>query len=73
MADMDEKTARKYSAAALCPSQLAQPHAWRTRPDTFDEVWPLVQEQLQTNPGLAYTYQKLDSSLLPFYRPRTEV
>jgi hypothetical protein len=52
MAGMDEKTARKYRDAGLCPSQLAQPHAWRTRPDSFDEVWPQVQEQLQTNPGL---------------------
>ena len=52
MAGMDEKTARKYRDAGRSPSQLAQPHAWRTRPDAFDEVWPLVQEQLQTNPGL---------------------
>ena len=52
MAGMDEKTARKYRAAGSSPSQLAQPHDWRTRADAFDEVWPQVQEQLQTNPGL---------------------
>ena len=52
MAGMDEKTARKYRDADRSPSQLAQPHDWRTRPDSFDEVWPQVQEQLQTNPGL---------------------
>jgi hypothetical protein len=51
-AGMDEKTARKYRAAERSPSQLAQPHDWRTRTDAFDEVWPQVQEQLKTNPGL---------------------
>jgi hypothetical protein len=52
MAGMDEKTARKYRDGGRSPSQLNQAHAWRTRTDSFDEVWPQVQEQLQTNPGL---------------------
>ena len=50
--DMDEKTARKYRRARQRPSELAQPHAWRTRPDPFVEVWPEVEAQLSLNPGL---------------------
>ena len=33
--DMDEKTARKYRHAGKLPSELAQPHTWRTREDPF--------------------------------------
>jgi hypothetical protein len=50
--DMDEKTARKYRHAGKLPSELAQPHTWRTREDLFQEVWQGVCEQLAENPGL---------------------
>jgi hypothetical protein len=52
--DMDEKTARKYRYryAGKLPSELAQPHTWRTREDPFQEVWQGVCEQLAENPGL---------------------
>jgi hypothetical protein len=50
--DMDEKTARKYRDAGKLPSELAQPHTWRTREDPFEEVWPQVYEQLEESPGL---------------------
>jgi hypothetical protein len=50
--DMDEKTARKYRRLQRRPSEVALPHAWRTRPDPFAEVWPQVEAQLALNPGL---------------------
>ena len=37
-AGMDEKTARKYLKAGKLPSQLKQPHTWRTRKDPFEDV-----------------------------------
>lgn len=50
--DMDEKTARKYRRSGRLPSELAQPHTWRTRNDPFAEVWSEVHEQLEESPGL---------------------
>ena len=37
---IDVETARKYRDLKVLPSQCAAEHAWRTRPDPFDEVWP---------------------------------
>jgi transposase len=51
-AGMDEKTARKYRRLGRLPSEVKQPHRWRTRPDPFAEVWGDVREKLETNPGL---------------------
>jgi hypothetical protein len=51
-AGMDPKTALKYRKAAQLPSQLKEPHTWRTRPDPFIQEWDQIQELLQTNPGL---------------------
>ena len=51
-AGMDEKTARKYRDAAKPPSELAKSHTWRTRPDPFEAVWPLVKPFLDNNEGL---------------------
>lgn len=51
-AGMDEKTARKYLRAGRLPSELKQPHSWRTRPDAFEGVWPEVRELLAGQPGL---------------------
>ncbi len=51
-AGMDEKTARKYRKLGKQPSELKQPHEWRTRKDPFDEDWVDVKEKLELNPGL---------------------
>lgn len=51
-ADMDRKTARKYVAAGKLPSEMVQPHDWRTRPDPFEEQWPEVEARLRNTPGL---------------------
>jgi hypothetical protein len=54
---MDEKTARKYRRLGKPPSELEQPHTWRTRPDPFEEVWDRITFMLEINPGLeAKTY-----------------
>src|SRR5210317_1342603 len=49
---MTEKTARKYRDRETLPSQLAQPHTWRTREDPFEDDWPWIQAQLEINTGL---------------------
>lgn len=51
-AGMDEKTARKYLKLKKLPNELSQPHTWRTREDTFEDIWPEVEMMLETNPGL---------------------
>ena len=51
-ANMDEKTARKYRQIGKLPSEVAVTHTWRTRPDTFEEVWEEVRQQLEVSPGL---------------------
>lgn len=50
---MCEDTARKYRDCGRLPSQIAVPHAWRTRPDPFEEVWTAeILPLLEENPGL---------------------
>lgn len=51
-AGMDEKTARKYRRLGKLPSDVKEPHTWRTRADPFAEVWDEVVGLLQLNPGL---------------------
>ena len=51
-AGMDVKTARKYVRAKGLPSELKTSRHWRTHKDEFSDVWPEIQEQLRTNPGL---------------------
>jgi hypothetical protein len=51
-ANIDEKTARKYRDSDVLPSQRRVPHAWRTREDPFQDVWPELEAQLRLNPGL---------------------
>ena len=51
-ADMDRKTARKYVAAQMLPSEMAGERTWRTRPDPFVDVWPDVEQMLVDEPGL---------------------
>jgi hypothetical protein len=50
-AGMDEKTARKYRRSGRLPSEMKQPHTWRTRPDPFEEVWEEIRAKLEDNPG----------------------
>jgi len=52
LANMDEKTARKYRQRGRLPSEVAPGRTWRTRDDRFAEFWPEVFEQLQEAPGL---------------------
>ncbi len=51
-AGMDEKTARKYSKLGKLPSELEQPHTWRTRQDPFENSWDVIKSMLEINPGL---------------------
>lgn len=50
-AGMDVKTARRYSGSDIPPSEMKKPHSWRTRKDTFEEVWPEIKQKLSVNPG----------------------
>jgi len=49
-ADICENTARKYVKSQRFPSDLRQPHTWRTRPDAFSDVWPRVEAILTDEP-----------------------
>lgn len=51
-AGMTRKTALKYRKSGQLPSQMKQPHLWRTRQDPFSSEWAWMVELLQTNPGL---------------------
>ena len=51
-AGMDEKTARKYLRANKLPSQMRADHTWRTREDSFADVWRELVEMLEINSGL---------------------
>jgi hypothetical protein len=54
-AGMSLKTARKYEQVGKLPSQLKQPHTWRSRPNPFEADWPWVVEQLERDPALQGT------------------
>ena len=49
MAEMDEKTARKYLRSGKLPSESRSRHTWRTRQDPFAEVWSEVQRILEND------------------------
>ena len=51
-AGMDAKTARKYLRLERLPSELEAAPRWRTRPDSFAEVWQEVRELLEASAGL---------------------
>ena len=52
-AGMDPKSARKYRSLARLPSEVKRmDRDWRTRTDSFAEVWPQLEELLLLNPGL---------------------
>lgn len=49
---MDEKTARKYRRLGKLPSEVRKARDWRTREDSFKEMWEEVRSKLELNPGL---------------------
>ena len=49
---MDEKTARKYRCLGKLPSEVSKKHSWRTREDSFAEIWEEVRSKLDVNSGL---------------------
>jgi hypothetical protein len=51
-ADMDRKTARKYVAAGVLPSEMVTAREWRTRPDPFETHWAEIEERLAATPEL---------------------
>ena len=51
-AGMDVKTARRYLASGVLPSESKPERKWRTRQDPFERVWEEVRAQIETNPGL---------------------
>ena len=51
-AGMDEKTACKYLRCKQLPTEIKKVHTWRTRKDSFEEVWESVKVYLESNPGL---------------------
>ena len=50
--DMDEKTARKYLKRWKLPSEVKAEHTWRTRADSFEDVWDEVRGKLEIFPKL---------------------
>ena len=52
---MDPSSARKYRQAGQLPSELKQPHTWRTRADPLAGVWEELRELLAINAGLQAT------------------
>ena len=52
MAEMSEKTGRKYRDDDGLPSQKKAARTYRTRTDPFEAVWDEVQERLETEPKL---------------------
>ena len=51
-AGMDRKTARKYLRLGKLPSELHSERTWRTREDSFADVWGEVAALLEVNWGL---------------------
>lgn len=49
---MSEKSARKYLTSGKLPSQMKKPHTWKTRKDSFEDIWDEVTEYLENNSGL---------------------
>jgi transposase len=49
-AGMDPKTARRYLRAGRGPKDLNTAHAWRTRPDPLEAIWPDAVRMLENIP-----------------------
>ena len=52
MAEMSEKTARKYLDSDGLPSLQTSDRSYRTRIDPFADVWDKVQQRLELEPRL---------------------
>ena len=52
MAEMSEKTARKYRDGDGLPAQQTSDRNYRTRSDPFEGVWAKVQQRLELEPRL---------------------
>lgn len=51
-AGMDRKTGRKYLESGKLPSELVIERPYRTRPDPFEEDWPMLKGMLKDAPDL---------------------
>ena len=51
-AGMSVKTAQKYLRLGQLPSELKKERHWRTRRDSFEEVWGEIESMLRHSPGL---------------------
>ena len=49
---MCTNTAKKYLESSTPPSQMQKVHTWRTRNDSFEEVWAELEGKLQLFPKL---------------------
>ena len=62
-AGMDRKTGRKYLKSGKMPSELRQPHTWRTRVDPFELDWPQMVKRLRDAPELEAKSQIADARI----------
>lgn len=51
-AGMNEKTARKYLKTRRLPGEMKKEHNWKTREDSFADVWDEIAGMLKNSPGL---------------------
>src|SRR5262245_66616361 len=51
-AGMDEKTARKWSRIGRQPSEVKKTRTYWTRPDTFAEAWPEIEQLLELDASI---------------------
>ncbi len=73
-ASMCETTAHKYLRSGLLPSQYKEsrtPRTYRTRVDTFADVWPEVAHDLEANPEIQTTeiFAKLQNKYPGRFKP----
>jgi hypothetical protein len=54
-AGMSVETARKYRKHRRLPGELTPAHTCRTRNDPFAEVWDMVLNSLEAEPGIEAT------------------
>lgn len=53
VAGVDRKTASKYiRGGGMGPGEAREQRNWRTHPDDFAEVWPMIEEELRREPQL---------------------
>jgi transcriptional regulator with XRE-family HTH domain len=54
-AGMSVRTIRRYERRGKLPSELKQPRTYRTRASPFEDDWPWIASQLETDPALQAT------------------